>query len=217
MLNAWKTSYGTIPKPVKRGVADALQNLTENGYLKWNGKTEKGQISLTDAIRIVHPQPKDEHQSALFDFIVNDHENEDRKALLLSLPVIQSREAFNALSIKDKVAALTGDDAKNLIKSARLTHETIFSSLGKLEPVDAQRIWLKLIPDMGYQAILMNLRRLLRRGFRTDTYCIGQDRPSDGSRIRAATHQLPQRLSECSRHREALSGACGGILAAARS
>lgn len=45
VLNAWKTSYGTIPKPVKRGVADALQNLTENGYLKWNGKTEKGQIS----------------------------------------------------------------------------------------------------------------------------------------------------------------------------
>lgn len=161
VLNAWKTTYGTIPKPVKRGVADALQNLTENGYLKWNGKTEKGQISLAAAIRIVHPQPKDEHQSLLFDFIVNDHENEDRKALLLSLPVIQSRETFNALSIEDKVAALTCDNARNLIKSARLTHETIFSSLGKVAPVDAQRIWLNLIPDMGYQAILMNLRRII--------------------------------------------------------
>lgn len=161
LLNAYKITYNTLPKPVKRGVADALANLTENGWLKWNGKTEKGSVSLTDAIRLTHPTPKDEHQDKLFDLIVNKHTDEEREQLLTSLPVIAARERFNKLTADGKLVALTGDNATELIRSARLTHETIFSQLGALNPEDASKIWLHLIPDMGYQALLMNLRRII--------------------------------------------------------
>lgn len=92
LLNAWKTRYGNIPKPVKRGVADSLGRLTENSYLKWAGKTSKGMVSLADAIRITHPKPHDGRQSALFSLIAGTHENEDRKALLTALPVIRARK-----------------------------------------------------------------------------------------------------------------------------
>ncbi|MFQ7493992.1 MAG: hypothetical protein ACLRL4_10420 [Bifidobacterium bifidum] len=161
LLNAWKTRYGNIPKPVKRGVADSLGHLTENSYLKWAGKTSKGMVSLADAIRITHPKPHDGRQSALFSLIAGTHENEDRKALLTALPVIRARETFNAMSVGQKTSELTGEHGTELIESARLTHETIFSALGELDMETASAIWQRLLPNMGYQAVLMNLRRII--------------------------------------------------------
>jgi len=161
LLNAWKTGYGTIPKPVKRGVADGLTNLTENAYLKWAGKTGKGMITIADAIRLTHPKPRDERQSALFSLSTGNHDGEDRKALLLALPVISARERFNSMSVEQKIRELTGEHGTELIKTARLTHETVFSALGELDPDTASAIWEQLIPGMGYQAVLMNLRRII--------------------------------------------------------
>ena len=171
VLAAWIGAYGrNIPKPVKRGVADALTGLTENGWLKWAGKTSKGQVSITDAIRLTHPTARDPRQNRLFDLIVNEHTDGERSRLLEGLPVIAARERFNRMPVEEKINILTGKYAVETIKSARLTHETIFSQLGKLDPEVASTIWMNLIPDMGYQALLMNVRRIL-------TTC-GEDSPA---------------------------------------
>lgn len=161
LLNYYTTTYGNLPKPVKRGVADKLGELTQNAWLKWNGKTKRGGITLTDAIRLTHPKPANDTTRSLFDLITRMHTDEQRAQLVDELPVIAAREQFNALTAEQRISLLTGPDAERTIRDARLTHELIFSGLGKLDTKTASAIWTRLLPDMGYQATLMNLRRII--------------------------------------------------------
>lgn len=181
VLAAWINTYGrNIPKPVKRGVADSLTELTETGWLKWSGKTGRGMVSIPDAIRLTHPIARDPRQNRLFDLIVNEHTDEGHARLLEGLPIITARERFNRMTVQEKIECLTGENADETIKAARLTHETIFSQLGQLDPKIASTIWMHLIPNMGYQALLMNVRRIL-------TAC-GEDSPAAGIVLERVSH-----------------------------
>lgn len=60
---------GSIPKQAKLGLADAFGRFDEYQLAKYNRKTE---IKLRDVLRMVHPVPKDEAQSALWKRLSKD-------------------------------------------------------------------------------------------------------------------------------------------------
>ena len=59
-----------VPMAIKKGVADAFNKFDEYQLAKYNGGSRN--IKLKDLLRIVHPTPKDEAQSAIFAKIMNE-------------------------------------------------------------------------------------------------------------------------------------------------
>lgn len=161
-LGLWLDTYGKpIPSAVKRGVADALVDLTnEYSYLKYRNHTKSrfdgNKVSLRDAILMTHPKAKNVKQDKLFKVILDEAYGAD-DVNYDGLDLIQARNAFKKLNATAITAALSAPkEATDLIRGAGLTHEVIAGKLGKI-PVS---VWMNLIPTMGYQALRMNLRRI---------------------------------------------------------
>lgn len=70
LIGYWHAHYGrTLPKPVKRGVADAAARLyNERSYLKWD--SESRAIRFADVIQLAHVDPKAQWQSTLFKYAI---------------------------------------------------------------------------------------------------------------------------------------------------
>jgi len=60
---------GQLSKQVQKGLAEAFNKFDEYQFAKYNRDTE---VSLKDALFLVHPKAKDDTQQALFDKIVKD-------------------------------------------------------------------------------------------------------------------------------------------------
>lgn len=155
-LAYWMSTFGRkVPSAVKRGISDALNDkLNETSFLKWRGRATKGSVSLRDVLNITRAKPKDEHQSALYGAVIAHAYGRDIDTS--ALPVVEARSKFLALSTEDKIKSLTGTEANEVIRSARLTHEVIAGAIGKIPA----KVWDNLIPNMGYTALRMNLRRI---------------------------------------------------------
>lgn len=158
----WLERFGRkIPSAVKRGISDALNNLLNEGsYLKWSGRASRGSVSLGDVINLVHAKPKDSHQSALYQAVLDRQYG--AKEDLTALPVMKARQDFLSMPVDKQIKVLSGTDS--VIKSARLTHEVVAGSIGKI-PAE---VWESLIPHMGYTALRMNLRRISESGVSLD-------------------------------------------------
>ena len=159
-LAYWISRFGrTVPSAVKRGISDALnEKLNETSFLKWRGRANKGAVSLRDTLNITRAKPKDGHQSALYKAVI-DHaygHNVDTT----ELPIVRARNEFLKLSTTQKISELTGPNADEVINKARLTHEVIAGAIGNIPA----SIWENLIPNMGYTALRMNLRRISEAG-----------------------------------------------------
>lgn len=172
-LAYWINTFGRkIPSSVKRGINDVLaKHLTEESYLKWRGKAQRGSMALRDVVNLTHPKPVSDYQSSVYDVILSDayrHEDSHRTAddyRAIGLSVIGSRTEFLFMSVEDQIAALSGPSSKDIINNARLTHEVIAGSIGKI-PAE---VWKNLVPFMGYTALRMNLRRMSEAGIDQDT------------------------------------------------
>ncbi|RLJ04422.1 MAG: TROVE domain-containing protein [Candidatus Aenigmatarchaeota archaeon] len=60
---------GSMPSALKRGLADAFHNFDEYQLAKYDRDNAK--VKLRDVMRLTHPKPKDEAQSALFKKVVD--------------------------------------------------------------------------------------------------------------------------------------------------
>lgn len=160
----WLERFGRkIPSAVKRGISDALNDLLNEGsYLKWSGRASRGSVSLGDVINLVHAKPKNSHQSALYQAVLDRQYG--AKEDLTALPVMKARQDFLSMPVDKQIKVLSGKKADSVIKSARLTHEVVAGSIGKI-PAE---VWESLIPHMGYTALRMNLRRISESGVSLD-------------------------------------------------
>lgn len=160
MLAGWMSLYGrNIPSCVRRGVAGALRaRLSERSYLKWVGRMNSGSVTLRDVINLTHPKPKDKTQEALIKLALD--EGYGKKGDDKQLPTIRARRQFLAMDRDAQISALTGQDAQDIIRKAALTHEVIAGAIGTI-PAD---VWETLVPNMGYMALRMNLRRIEASG-----------------------------------------------------
>lgn len=163
VLAYWTHVYGRrIPKPVKRGVADAVRRLyRQRAAMKWDG-TERA-WRMADVIDLVHPKPVDDEQSRLFKWLIDTRHKRDDSRLVehvtddLRLATIAEVYAWQQMPTEERRAWLEG--------GGRLPRAVTWERLSEWLPggMDAQA-WESVIPNMGYMALIRNLRNFDKAG-----------------------------------------------------
>ncbi len=185
-LAYWISRYGrAIPKPVKRGVADAVARLyTEYGLLKYD-TAAKG-FRFADVIDLVHPVPVAPWQGDLFKVALE--RRHDRADLsIAALPMLSANAELRAAAAQDVSALL---DA-NRLNAAGMTWEDVLSLAGST--ADKRLLWQALIPSMGYMALLRNLRNFDEAGVSDEVAAGVAKRLSDVDAV-AKSRQFPFRF-----------------------
>lgn len=189
-LAYWMGAYGRkIPSAVKRGIADgAVKSFNEYSLAKYDTAT-KG-FRFGDVIELVHPSPKDARQSDLFKFAL-DRRRDATAEPTESLVMLQKRKEFLALSDAEKRELVHSGRAIEVVKEAGLTWEVLSSAFGK-GGLDAKG-WEAVIPNMGYMALLRNLRSFEEKGVSDAVLDQVAARIADPEEV-AKSRQLPFRF-----------------------
>ncbi|GIJ68966.1 TROVE domain-containing protein [Virgisporangium ochraceum] len=187
-LAYWMAAYGrAVPKPVKRGVADAVVRLyTERSLLKYDTATRG--FRFGDVVDLVHPSPAPDKpwQGDLFRHAIDRRHGRDRPAPA-SLRIVAANAALRTAARAD---AATLTDAGTLAR-AGMTWEDVLSSGGSA--VEKARLWESVIPSMGYMALLRNLRGFDEAGVSDDVAQTVAAKLSDPAEV-ARSRQFPYRF-----------------------
>jgi hypothetical protein len=162
ILAYWTSRYGrALPKPVKRGVADAVARLYSGKALLKYDSDAKG-FRFGDVIDLVHPVPHPEKpwQGELFRYVLDRRHNRG------GLPP-ESNRTLNAnlvmrtLPVEDRRAVLLQPDGPERLADAGFTWEALAGWLQG--PMDAAA-WEAIIPSIGLMALARNLRNFDQAG-----------------------------------------------------
>lgn len=162
MLAYLRTTAGRrIPKPIKRGIADAVQRLyTERSLLKWD--TASHGYRFGDVIELTHPETANTWQGELYKYAIDRRHN--RPINWDALNETSLRAIRNNVGLRAGVAA--GDfsalSSPSTLHLAGMTWEDALSLAGG--GVDKADVWRAMIPSMGYMALLRNLRNFDKAG-----------------------------------------------------
>ncbi|MBB2741208.1 UNVERIFIED_ORG: hypothetical protein FHR35_001028 [Microbispora rosea subsp. rosea] len=159
-LAYWTSRYGrAVPKPVKRGIADAVQRLyTERSLAKYDSDARC--FRFGDVIDLVHPTPAGDKrlwQGDLFAHALDRRHGRD-KPVPQSLRLLRDRAELLSIPVGERRDVLA--DPRRLA-AAGITWEALAGWLQS--PMDAQA-WAAVIPSMGYMALLRNLRNFDEAG-----------------------------------------------------
>lgn len=162
VLAYWTGRYGrAIPKPVKRGTADAVARLyTEYSLAKYDGQSRG--FRFADIIDLVHPAPDASKpwQGDLFRHVL-DRRHDRGNEVPESLRMLRARGELLALPVADRRAVLLTPDGPRRLADAGLTWEALAGWLQG--PMDAAA-WTAIIPSMGVMALARNLRNFDEAG-----------------------------------------------------
>jgi hypothetical protein len=158
LLAYWTSRYGrALPKPVKRGVADAVLRLyTERALLKYD--TTSHGYRFGDVIDLVHPTTDKPWQGLLFHEALNRRHNRDRGVIVQQLPMLWANELLREEAQERPEVLLEGDR----LREAGMTWEDALSLAGS--KVDKAKLWEALISSMGLMALARNLRNFDQAG-----------------------------------------------------
>ena len=190
MLAYWTSTFGrAMPKPVKRGVADAIQRLySERSLVKWDSDARAWRFG--DTLDTVHPSPRDARQGDLFEHAL-DRRHHRPNEIPGSLEMLRARAALLACPVPERRALFDRPDhARSALHRAGMTWESLAGWLGG--PMDA-RAWEAIIPSMGYMALLRNLRNFDQAGVSDDVAATVAARIADPVEV-AGSHQFPMRF-----------------------
>ena len=196
MLAYWTSRYGrNIPKPVKRGVADAVQRLySERALLKYDGAS-KG-YRFGDVLDLTHPEPTASWQGDLFKYALDRRHNREGVEIPESLLMLTHRARLAAMPKNERrdlviSAAMHGDNlAKQLLREAGMTWESLAGWLDG--PMD-KAAWSAIIPSMGYMALLRNLRNFDEAGVSDEVAATVMAKLTDPEQV-ARSRQFPMRF-----------------------
>lgn len=186
-LAYWAARYGRgFPKPVKRGVADAVVRLySERSLVKYDGQTRG--FRFADVLELTHPSPRDERQSALFRHAL-DRRHDRAEAIPEQLGLLRARQQLLSVPVEQRRAVLT--QGERVLAPAGMTWEQVSGWLQG--PLDASA-WEALIPTMGYMALLRNLRNFDEAGVSDDVAAQVAARLADPDEV-VRSRQLPLRF-----------------------
>jgi len=150
MLAYWHAVHGRhVPKPVKRGVADAVSRMyTQWASLKYDGLSL--QFRMGDVIELSHAKPRDAEQSLLFKYLISKRQHGTDAQIPQDLRTVVLDRELQSLPTELRRANL--DAAVN---ECGWSWERVAGWLPG--GMDAQA-WEALIPKMGYMALIRNLR-----------------------------------------------------------
>jgi hypothetical protein len=186
MLGYWTGRYGrAIPKPVKRGISDAIGRLyNERTLLKYD-TASKG-FRFGDVLDLVHPSAAAPWQGKLFKHALDRRHNRDTP-IPPTLSVVV-RDAFLRAQAQQDPRVLLDADA---LRAAGMTWEDALSLAG--DRVDKAALWAALIPSMGYMALLRNLRNFDQAAVSDQTAAQVAERLADPDQV-ATSRQFPFRF-----------------------
>jgi hypothetical protein len=187
LLAYWTANYGRkIPKPVKRGVADAVRRLySEYSLLKYD--TASHGWRFADVLDLTHPAPSAPWQGALFQHALDRRHGRDGE-VPEALGMVQLNGALRrSVAANDWEPLLSPE----LLAKAGMTWEDALSLAGP--KVDKRKLWEALIPTMGYMALLRNLRNFDQAGVSDEVAEQVAKRLTDPEQV-AKSRQLPFRF-----------------------
>ncbi|MER0478580.1 TROVE domain-containing protein [Streptomyces sp. Edi2] len=189
LLAYWTSRYGRrIPKPVKRGIEDAVGHLyNEKSLLKYDSAT-KG-FRFGDVIELTHPAPTALWQGDLFEHAI-DRRHQRAKPIPESLQLLHTRAAIGEWPVEKRRALLARPDAAAFLQHAGMTWEALAGWLQG--PMDAAA-WEAVIPSMGYMARLRNLRNFDEAGVSDEVAETVARKLADPEQV-ARSRQLPMRF-----------------------
>jgi hypothetical protein len=191
ILAYWHSRYGrALPKPLKRGIADALlRAYTEYALLKYD--TGSHGYRFADVIELVHPagehpEVKGTWRGDLFEHAIDRRHGRDSE-IPARLIMIRANAALRRLAAENPSLLLDGDG----LKAAGMTWEDVLSLAGSGLP--KRDLWTALAPSMGYMALLRNLRNMDDAGVPDDVAQGVAERLSDPEQV-AKSRQFPFRF-----------------------
>lgn len=185
-LGYWMSKYPgrQIPKPIKRGIADAAARLyNEYNTLKYD--TASHGIRFGDVLELTHAAPDKPYQVALFKHLIDRRHGRDE--IPSSLTMIHNNKKIRE-GISERPELLTYTD---WMREAGMTWEDALSLAGN--KVDKKLLWEAMIPNMGYMALLRNLRNFDEAGVSNRVAGQVHNRLIDPEEV-ARSRQLPMRF-----------------------
>lgn len=193
MLAYFISNYGrSVPKPIKRGIADAVVRLyTQRSALKYD--TASHGYRFGDVLELVHAAPGNFEQGDLFKWLITRGKKRDAVQIPTSLDMIVHNALLRREAAKHPQVLLNAAR----LSQAGMTWEDVLSLGGS--KLDKAALWTAMIPNMGYMALLRNLRNFDEAGIKGDLQKIVQQRLMNADEV-ARSRQLPMRFLSAHRN-----------------
>ncbi|MGW0335371.1 TROVE domain-containing protein [Streptomyces sp. NPDC003011] len=202
LLAYWTTTYGrNVPKPVKRGVADAVRRLYGGRSLLKYDTASKG-YRFGDVLNLVHaaPDPDKPWQGELFRYALDRRHHPDTAVPPASARLLTAHRELMALPAGERRAVVTSDGAAERLAAAGMTWEAL---AGWLQGPMDKAAWEAVIPSMGPMALVRNLRNFDEAGVSDEVAAEVAARISDPEQV-ARSRQFPFRYLAAYRHAPSL-------------
>ncbi|MEU2557826.1 TROVE domain-containing protein [Streptomyces longispororuber] len=202
LLGYWTSRYGrAIPKPVKRGIADAVRRLyTERALLKYD-TASKG-FRFGDVLNLVHaaPDPAKPWQGELFRYALDRRHHPESAAVPSSLTTLAAHRDLMALRVAKRRRIVTGAGGAERLAAAGMTWEAL---AGWLQGPMDKAAWEAVIPSMGAMALLRNLRNFDEAGVSDEVAARVAAKLADPDEV-ARSRQFPFRYLAAYQHAPSL-------------
>ncbi|MEW2165987.1 TROVE domain-containing protein [Streptomyces sp. NPDC007084] len=202
LLAYWTSRYGrTLPKPVKRGVADAVRRLYGATSLLKYDTASKG-YRFGDILNLVHaaPDPAKPWQGDLFRYALDRRHNPDRAEVPASLPALVAHRDLMALPPAERRALVAAPDGARRLAEAGMTWEAL---AGWIQGPMDKAAWEAVIPSMGAMALVRNLRNFDAAGVSDEVAAEVAAKISDPEQV-ARSRQFPFRYLAAYQHAPSL-------------
>lgn len=202
LLGYWTAMYGrSVPKPVKRGIADAVRRLYSGTSLLKYDTASKG-YRFGDILNLVHaaPDPDKPWQGELFQYALDRRHNPDTAVPPASSRVLAAHRALMAVPPAERRAVVTSEDGAERLAAAGMTWEAL---AGWLQGPMDRAAWEAVIPSMGAMALTRNLRNFDEAGVSDEVAARVAAKISDPAEV-ARSRQFPFRYLAAYRHAPSL-------------
>ncbi|MCF3125454.1 TROVE domain-containing protein [Streptomyces arenae] len=201
-LGYWTQTYGrNLPKPVKRGVADAVRRLfNEKSLLKYD-TASKG-YRFGDILNLVHaaPDPDKPWQGDLFQYALDRRHHPETAQVPAGARVLAAHRELMELPVAERRAVVTGEGGAERLAAAGITWEAL---AGWLQGPMDKAAWEAVIPSMGAMALVRNLRNFDEAGV-SDEVAAGVAAKLADPEVVATSRQFPFRYLAAFQHAPSL-------------
>lgn len=188
-LAYWAVNFGrALPKPVKRGVADAVQRLY-NGKALLKYDTDSRGYRFADVLELVHAAPAADKpwQGDLFKLAIDRRHGRPVDPETLTNNTIRANIKLRDDAYADPAVLLDADR----LREAGMTWEDVLSLAGSKLP--KAQLWEAIAPSMGIMALIRNLRNMDEAGLPDDVAATIAARISDPETV-AKSRLFPYRF-----------------------
>ncbi|MER6350161.1 TROVE domain-containing protein [Streptomyces sp. NPDC001595] len=202
LLAYWTSSYGrAVPKPVKRGVADAVRRLYSGKALLKYDTPSKG-YRFGDILNLVHaaPDPDKPWQGELFRYALDRRHHPENARPPASSTVLTAHRELMAVPVEQRRALVTAPGGAERLAAAGMTWEAL---AGWLQGPMDKAAWEAVIPSMGTMALVRNLRNFDEAGVSDEVAARVAARIADPEEVRRS-RQFPFRYLAAHQHAPSL-------------